>query len=672
MKNLKLAAKLALGFGSLVTIVMVLGGVAVWQMNQVGRGADRLSAKDMPMLTATLDAEESLRKAKPEFRAYGLTGRESYRLKGQPHLDATQSHLKEATDLADKYPELAGMKENLKKAAEKTTEYATLVAETASRIKTIEAIHARQDENAMLFLSTIATYLDDQNKKLDAEIQATITTTDRAGGAAKVKQRALKLKLVNDIIDAGNRLRVANWKSQALQDPAVAKAALKDFETIDGKLAEIAPITTQQINKEQLAAIKRATEQYRTAMNELIAAEAAIAELGAKRDVASDAALDAADASSAACMEQVATMATDSSANLSQAANVMIAGLAAAILLGIVITVYLTRGITRPILKGVAFANEMARGNFSQRLDIDQRDEIGVLARALNSVVENLQSQVGELKEAANVLGSSASEISTSVTQVTSGAQETATAVTQTTATVEQVKQGAHLTSQKSKEVAESAKQGLQTAHTGRKATETVAEGMTRINVQMASIADTIMKLGEQSQAIGEIISTVDDIAEQSNLLAVNAAVEAAKAGDHGKGFAVVAQEIKTLAEQSKQATKQVRAILNEIQKATSAAVMATEQGSKAVDQGLKESLGANESIQALSATFTEAAQSAGQIAASTHEQLTGMDQVAQAMESIKEASQQNVASMVQLQAAARSLKDIGHRLTESVARYAV
>ncbi|MHB9047383.1 MAG: methyl-accepting chemotaxis protein, partial [Pirellulales bacterium] len=162
------------------------------------------------------------------------------------------------------------------------------------------------------------------------------------------------------------------------------------------------------------------------------------------------------------------------------------------------------------------------------------------------------------------------------------------------------------------------------------------------------------------------------DIAEQSNLLAVNAAVEAAKAGDHGKGFAVVAQEIKTLAEQSKQATKQVRGILNEIQKATSAAVMATEQGSKAVDQGLKESLGANESIQALSATFTEAAQSAGQIAASTQEQLTGMDQVAQAMESIKGASQQNVASMEQLQTAARSLKEIGHSLSESVAQYAV
>ena len=239
-------------------------------------------------------------------------------------------------------------------------------------------------------------------------------------------------------------------------------------------------------------------------------------------------------------------------------------------------------------------------------------------------------------------------------------------------ATVEEVKQGAHLTSQKTKAVAESSQKGLQLAHVGRKATETVAESMTRINGQMASISDTIVKLSEQSQMIGEITSTVDDIAEQSNLLAVNAAIEAAKAGEHGKGFAVVAQEIKSLAEQSKQATKQVRGILNSIQKATGVAVMATEQGSKAVDQGTKESMNANESIRTLSASFSETVQSAGQIAASTQEQLTGMDQVAMAMESIKAASQQNVASMKQLETAAQTLKDIGHKFTELVGRYKV
>lgn len=350
-------------------------------------------------------------------------------------------------------------------------------------------------------------------------------------------------------------------------------------------------------------------------------------------------------------------------------------GVAFGVLISVVAMVVVIRGVFRqvggepgPI---ALIAERIADGD----LTVDWRRGVttptGILA-AVGRMTEAFRSQIKDIKDAANVLASSASEISTSVTQVTSGAQETATAVTQTTATVEEVKQGSHLTSQKSKEVAENAQQGLQMAHAGRKATETAAGGMTRINEQMASIAATIMKLGEQSQAIGEITATVDDIAEQSNLLAVNAAVEAARAGEHGRGFAVVAQEIKSLAEQSKQATKQVRGILNDIQKATGAAVMATEQGGKAVDQGMKESLNASESIQALSASFTEAAQSAAQIAASTQEQLTGMDQVAMAMESIKEASQQNVTSMKQLEIAAQTLKDIGHQFMESVGRYKV
>jgi methyl-accepting chemotaxis protein len=345
------------------------------------------------------------------------------------------------------------------------------------------------------------------------------------------------------------------------------------------------------------------------------------------------------------------------------------------ILLAVISMIVVIRGVYRQVggepVKIALITEQVAAGD----LMVDWRNGIkeptGILA-SIGRMVENLQSQIRDLRDAANVLTSSASEISASVTQVTSGAQETATAVTETTATVEEVKQGTHLTSQKSKAIADNAQQGLQMAHAGRKATETVTEGMVRINDQMTSIAGTIMKLGEQSQAIGEITATVDDIAEQSNLLAVNAAVEAAKAGEHGRGFAVVAQEIKSLAEQSKQATKQVRSILNDIQKATGAAVMATEKGSKVVDQGLNESARASELIQALSASFTDAAQSAGQIAASTQEQLTGMDQVAMAMENIKEASQQNVTSMRQLEVAAQTLKEIGHKFTESVGRYKV
>src|SRR5207249_1896404 len=151
-------------------------------------------------------------------------------------------------------------------------------------------------------------------------------------------------------------------------------------------------------------------------------------------------------------------------------------------------------------------------------------------------------------------------------------------------------------------------------------------------------------------------------IYEQSNLLAVNAAIEAAKAGEQGKGFAVVAQEVKSLAEQSKQATVQVRKLLNDIQKATSAAVMATEQGNKAVEAGVKQSTEAGGSIRLLAENLGQAAQAATQIAASSQQQLVGMDQVALAMENIRQASTQNVASTKQAEVSAENLHKLGQK----------
>ena len=268
-----------------------------------------------------------------------------------------------------------------------------------------------------------------------------------------------------------------------------------------------------------------------------------------------------------------------------------------------------------------------------------------------------------QLRESITQLSSSSSEILATTTQVAAGAAETATAVSETTATVEEVKQTAQVSSQKAKYVSESAQKVAQVSQAGRKSVEDATQGMHRIQEQMESIAGSIVRLSEQSQAIGEIIATVNDLAEQSNLLAVNAAIEAARAGEQGKGFAVVAQEVKSLAEQSKQATAQVRTILGDIQKATGAAVLATEQGSKAVEAGVKQSAEAGESIRLLADGIAEAAQAATQIAASSQQQMVGMDQVALAMDNIKQASSQSVAGTKQAEVAARGLHELGQRL---------
>jgi len=373
---------------------------------------------------------------------------------------------------------------------------------------------------------------------------------------------------------------------------------------------------------------------------------------------------------------------------------------------------FLTRHISRPLKEVANIAERIAAGDLSMTLAVSQRsDEVGVLMRVFADMLQSLQAMANiaeqiaagdlmvqvkpqsdkdtlgnafaamvnnlrkltlEIRDGMNVLASSSTEILATTTQVASGAAETATAVSETTATVEEVKQTVQLASRKAKLVSDSAQQVAKVSQTGRQAVEDLITGMDRIREQTTTAAESIVRLSEQSQVIGEIILTVNDLAEQSNLLAVNAAIEAAKAGDHGKGFAVVAQEIKSLAEQSKQATAQVRTILGDIQKATGAAVMANDLSGKAVEEGMQQSDAAGESIRMLEESIGEAAQAALQIAASSQQQLVGMDQVALAMENIKQASVQNMAGTGQAESAAQNLHELGGKLKQLVERYKI
>lgn len=269
----------------------------------------------------------------------------------------------------------------------------------------------------------------------------------------------------------------------------------------------------------------------------------------------------------------------------------------------------------------------------------------------------------GPLDAVINVLTTSAGQIAAATVQVAANATEAATAVSQTTTTVAEVKQTVLASAQKAQCVAITAQQTEQASETGNRAVEEMLAGINRIREQTDSVAANIVRLSEQSRTIGAIIATVDDLAAQSNLLAVNAAIEAAKAGASGKGFAVVAQEVRSLADQSKQATAQVRSILNDIQRATSNAVLATEQSTQAVAAGLRRAEEAGQSVRTLSESIAQSAQAAMQIAASSQQQLVGMDQLTQAMESIKQASIQNAESTKQTEESTRSLTELGCRL---------
>jgi methyl-accepting chemotaxis protein len=286
---------------------------------------------------------------------------------------------------------------------------------------------------------------------------------------------------------------------------------------------------------------------------------------------------------------------------------------------------------------------------------------------AIVAAVTLSRSIAKQLRAAVSGISGSAAELLSVASQVAASTAQGAASATETTATVEEVKQTALLAHEKASAVAESSQNLANLADAGRANVEETIAGFDRIAGQMSVMAETIDRLGEQTAAVGDIITTVSDLAEQSNLLSVNASIEAAKAGDQGKGFTVVAQEVKMLADQSKQAVTQVRTILNEIRRASTLAVQAAEQGRETVAAGRQQSLESGDAVQVITQTANEAAQSAVQISASSRQQLAGMEQISQAIESINQAGLQSAAGTRQVEQEVRQLQDLAVRLKRLV-----
>ncbi len=334
---------------------------------------------------------------------------------------------------------------------------------------------------------------------------------------------------------------------------------------------------------------------------------------------------------------------------------------------------FMVRSFTKPLTVLVGQVAKITDGDLTVELKrLYRNDEIGILRRAVRSMLESLRDQTRKISEVVSILSSAAAEISATVAQLATSTSKTSAAVTETTTTVEQVKQAAQVSSEKAKKVSASAQQAVQVSEAGKRATEDTVHRMSLIKEQMESIGETVIRLSEHSQAIEDIINAVQDIADQSNLLAVNASIEAARAGDQGKGFAVVANEIKSLADQSKSATEQIKSILDDTQKWVNAVVMAAEQGGKAVDSGVAQSLVAGESIQSLANSVATSSQAASVIDTTSEQQFVGVDQVARAMANIEQAMRQNLDGTSQLESAARELQELGDFLKGLVQRYKI
>ena len=306
----------------------------------------------------------------------------------------------------------------------------------------------------------------------------------------------------------------------------------------------------------------------------------------------------------------------------------------------LVLAAVLCRILITPLERLAHAAAGIAAGDLRQQIEAVGNDEVGDLARSFATMAEVLTNLLKDLRGAAADMEREATNVLATSSQQSAMANEQASAIHETGATVAEIAQ----TSKQATSFADTVISGTARSDAlsaeGQKVVDESVAGMEKLSEQVKAIALAITDLNEQTLQIGDIISTVKDVAEQSNLLALNASIEAAKAGDQGRGFAVVAMEMRTLAEQSKMAANQVRALLGEVQKGTRAAVMATEEGSRRALAAMDLAQSAGTAIKGLSDLIRDSSSAARQIAGNTRQQTIGVEQIAAAMNELTIAMQ--------------------------------
>jgi len=623
VKNMKLGVKISIGFGLLIAIACLLGGMAVVNMHGVEVQSTRLVKEYMPEVAIANSLERAASETMLEMRGYSYSEDKKQFETGMRHLAEVKRNLTEAKAHAEKYPLLVRLREDSVKAQAKATEYERLMNDTAARVETMAAIRKNMDAAAAEAVKNVGGYLDSQQKKLREEIA-------KNAGVEALQERVDKVDNASDVAESIAEIRIANFRGQLHRDPKAIEEAIKAFPKLEQSIEKIRAKTREDVNLRQLAAIKDAALKYHQALLDYVDNFKVLQELAAKRLEAGDGVQTAAMDTAKAALDATQNIAVEAVASLSTASSVMLVGLAVALLLGIVIAVVLTKAITGPVIKGVSFAKAMAEGDFTRLLDIDQKDEMGVLAASLNEMVGKLREVVAEVQSASENVASGSEELSASAQSMSQGATEQAASVEEISSSMEEM----------SSNIKQNAENAQQTQSIAVKAAQDAREGGEAVISAVAAMKN-----------IAEKISIIEEIARQTNLLALNAAIEAARAGEHGKGFAVVAAEVRKLAERSGSAAA-------EISDLSSSSVRVAEQAGTMLTKMVPDIQRTADLVQ--------------EIAAASQEQNSGADQINRAIQQLDQVVQQNASASEEMASTSEELSSQAEQLQSTMAFFRV
>ncbi len=694
MKNVIIPVKLAIGFSLVILVFVVAGGLSILDLNVVKEKSSEVAVFHIPRVQQATTVERYYLLSLRNVDLYTRTGDERFLASAKKYISKIEE-LKDVKSMGDSVPSIMG-KSASKKGAEtaiygKINEYGDLIDSTSNYVKDIQHSRKVADSSGNSLLNLLVDYLNSENNMLRRDI-----ALSQARNKRTLTERMNKIREITGLISLATAVITQTYRAQALDDIDVVKNVMANFSEIEKSLGRLNLITKDRVNRLKLANSKKAAITYKYAMQGLIESWDKLNNARKKMDENGKSLVLSVENNVNHHFKDIKAISNLTVEKVVETSFVTVTGAIIAAIIAVLIAILLSRTITRPINRAVDFAKKIAGKELTTRLHLNRKDEMGILASALNEMADNLSNITIQIREGAEQVAATSEEIAGNVNQMAEGSQNQASSLEETSASMEQLAASIEQVAEHASSQAASVEQTTASLEQIKSSTNDVmnvlddvlkisSDAYAKADEGAKQLEDTISainRIAEESGRIGEIVKLISDIAEQTNLLALNASIEAARAGEHGRGFAVVADEVSKLADGSAEAAKEIAVLIDKIREMIRMGVNLAEKSGRYMKEITEGSYKTKERVENLGVTIENMINGVNEIAkainsindmtqsisAATEQQSTSAKEVSRAIETINQVTQEASSSAEELAAATEELSGIAQELQALVA----
>lgn len=633
--NLSVRWKLLIGFGFLLILLALMALIAVNETRRLVDSADRMTGVALTtekFLTARLDEKNFFL-------------RENFQ-EGKKALATIDEAVKSAQGLAEN-AESAEQRETLRSLEGSLSKYKGFLENSMSLVKEASQLKATMEENARNALSQLE------------QIQSHPITSTPLGGQGDSAQNGVAA--MRHFLQA----RIAEKNFIARQSSDYIADFEKELEALSQSLAELSDRSDRSGVGAEISELEEGLGKYRELFAQMVSSYLDVAKLN---DLMVDEAREA-----EALVQGALRLQRDLMSEVETETKWFL-GIAVSfgIIVGLAIAFVITSLITRPLEIIVDQAEKVANGDLTGNIESTRKDELGQLISVIQKMTVNLRSLIKDLHDGVTQLASSSEELSAVTEQTSAGARQqreetdqAATAMNEMTATVHEVSQNASSAAQSAELADEHAKEGFNLVKQSAKQVDTLSDDIEDSKAR-------IQKLHGDVNDIGKILDVIDGIAEQTNLLALNAAIEAARAGEHGKGFAVVADEVRGLAQRTQSSVEQIEDLIKKLQESSSEAAQSMDRNSDSADAAVAVVRNAGEALKTIAEAVSNIQSMNHQIAAAVEEQSSVAESINEGVVTIREVTEQSATATEQIAISSNELAKLGGELHKTVSRFSI